>query len=161
MFVSCVCVMYRFHSLWLKHFTSPHNVAAAGFQPMDPASVRALACASKAPLGLVFETMVTNYLDEHRARTLVDTTPIAPNNRCSHTDGRGRCRKTVPGVAIVQWCATHQARRGILYPGDRLVCHWNFHDLMQNKCVMCGQNRHDGHVSIRHGYHCRACWPNM
>ena len=127
---------------------------------MDPASVRALACASKQPLGLVFKTMVDNYLEEHRSRTLLGTKPEAPNDRCIYKVTRGRCRKKVPGVAITQYCAKHQPGGGICFPGDGAVCRWNFHDLMQNKCRNCGQNARGGE-HYWGSYYCRVCRRNF
>ena len=107
---------------------------------MDPASIRAMACVSKEPLGRVFETILKNYLEEHRSRTLLNTSAEEPINRCIYPVTKGRCRKTVPGCAITQYCAKHQPVGGICYPGDKFVCHWNFLGIMQAKCLKCGQN---------------------
>ena len=98
---------------------------------MDPASMRALACVSKRPLGQAFDAIVENYIEEHRSATLLDTTPEPPMNRCIMKVGRGRCRKAVPEVAVVQYCWKHQPGGGICFPGDRAVCNWNYHGLLQ------------------------------
>ena len=94
---------------------------------MDPASMRALACAANRPLGQVFDVIVASYLEEHRSATLFDTTPEPPVNRCIMKDGRGRCRKPVTRVAVVQFCWKHQPGGGICFPGDSAVCHWYLH----------------------------------
>ena len=98
---------------------------------MDPVSMRALACAAKRPLGQVSDVIVSSYLEEHRSATLLVTTPEPPENRCTMKVGRGRCRKPVTRVALVQYCWKHQPGGGICFPGDSSVCHWNFHKLLQ------------------------------
>ena len=98
---------------------------------MDPASIRALACTAKRPLGQSFDAVVQNYLEGHRSATAVDTTIEPPANRCIAKDGRGRCRKTVSRVAVIQQCWKHQPLGHIVTPGDAVVCHWNFHNLCQ------------------------------
>ena len=101
---------------------------------MDPASARALTCTSKNQLGRVLEVMLQQYLDDHRGKTQLDTTIEAPAHRCIYPVTRGRCRKSVSSAAIVQKCWKHQPKGGILfYPGDRMVCHWSFHRLLQKK----------------------------
>eukprot|EP00973_Karenia_brevis_P066485 9242077-Karenia_brevis.AAC.1 len=60
---------------------------------MDPASARALVCASKRPLGHAGEALMREYLESHRTPSLLDTTPEEPETRCIERVGRGRCRK--------------------------------------------------------------------
>ena len=100
---------------------------------MDPASARALMCTAKRPLGQVLDAVVQSYLEEHRSATLLVATPVYPESRCTMPVGRGRCRKTVSRVAVVQYCWKHQPGGGICYPGDGAVRHWNFHKLMQTR----------------------------
>jgi hypothetical protein len=92
---------------------------------MDPASVRALLCAAKCPLGRAGEQLIQDYVEGHRSRTLVDTAPEAPVDRCITKVGRGRCRNKVSEAALAQRCWKHQPTRGILNPGDAQICHWN------------------------------------
>ena len=92
---------------------------------MDPASVRALLCAAKVPLGRAGEAAIQNYLEHHRSRTLVDTTPEPPTDRCISKVGRGRCSKKVSKGAVVQQCWKHQPGGGLCNPGDTNVCRWN------------------------------------
>ena len=99
---------------------------------MDPASMRALSCAANRPLGQVFDVIVGSYLEKHRNATLLDTTLEPPVDRCIMRVGRGRCRKAVSQVAVVQLCWKHQPGGGICHPGDSTVCRWNFHDLFQS-----------------------------
>ena len=99
---------------------------------MDPASMRVLRCAANRPLGQVFDVIVGSYLEKHRNATLLDTTLKPPVDRCTMGVGRGRCRKAVSQVAVVQLCWKHQPGGGICHPGDSTVCSWNFHDLFQS-----------------------------
>ena len=99
---------------------------------MDPASMRALSCAANRPLGQVFDVIVGTYLEKHRNATLLDTTLEPPVNRCIMKVGRGRCRKPVTRVAVVQFCWKHQPGGGLCFPEDSGVCHWNFHGLLQS-----------------------------
>ena len=102
---------------------------------MDPSSVRALACAAKRPLGQVSDVIVSDYLEEHRGATMLVTTPEPPENRCIMKVTRGRCRKQVTRVALVQYCWRHQPGGGIRFPRDSTVCHWNFHKVLQREVV--------------------------
>ncbi len=98
---------------------------------MDPASARAMACTAKRPLSRVFEVIKESYLEEHRSRSLLDMTPEPPYNRCIMAVTNGRCRKTVSGVALTQYCWKHQPGGGICCPGDSTVCSWNFNGVLQ------------------------------
>ena len=98
---------------------------------MDPSSARALACASKQPLGRVFDVVVQVYIEDHRSATVFVTTPEVPESRCIMPVTHGRCRKTVSRVAIVQYCWKHQPGGGLCYPGDGSVCHWKFRKIAQ------------------------------
>ena len=102
---------------------------------MDPASARAMACAAKCPLGRVFEVMKESYSEDHRSRSLLDTTLELPLNRCIMPVTNGRCRKTVSGVALTQYCWKHQPGGGLCYPGDSALCHWNFHGVLQTPAL--------------------------
>ena len=92
---------------------------------MDPASVRALLCAAKFPLGRAGEELIQHYVEGHRSCTMVDTSPEAPADRCIAKVGRGRCCNRVSKAALVQQCWKHQPGGGLLNPGDAKVCHWN------------------------------------
>ena len=99
-----------------------------------------MACTAKQPLSGVFEVMKTSYIEEHRSRSLLDMTPELPYNRCIMPVTNGRCRKTVSGVALTQYCWKHQPgdafRRPGRYnrvcnPGDSELCSWNYNELLQ------------------------------
>ena len=66
----------------------------------------------KCPLGELSELIVQAYIAEHREHTLVDTSLEEPTWRCIYEVGRGRCRKRVSSVALVQDCAKHQPKGG-------------------------------------------------
>ena len=110
---------------------------------MDPASARAMVCASKSPLGEVFEIMRLLYFQEHRIDVCLKRLytkfrngapavyePELPASRCiervgcgQQRVGRGRCRKTVSKVALTQYCWKHQ-KEGI-YSSDEKLCHYS------------------------------------
>ena len=118
---------------------------------MDPVSVRGLACAAKRPLGQVSDVIVSSYIEEHRSATLLVTTPEPPENRCTMKVGRGRCRKPVTRVALVQYCWKHQLGRGVCDPGDSVVCRWNFNKVTQKvRCEICNPVHGAGR--------CRCAW---
>ena len=100
---------------------------------MDPSSARALACVAKRPLGPAGDALVQDYLETHRAPSLLDTTLEEPETRCVERLGRGRCRKRVSGVALTQYCWKHQRLSGICYPGDKALCSWNSNKLFQRR----------------------------
>ena len=102
---------------------------------MDPASVRAMACTATTPLGLVFGVMKDGYQDEHRTRSLLDTTPELPIDRCVMPVTRGRCRRTVSSVALTQYCWRHQPGGGLCYPGDAALCRWTFTGVLQTPAL--------------------------
>ena len=115
-------------SLFQVQNCNPHLPRA-----MDPQSARALACTATGPLGEAGQLIIDNYLEGHRSRSLLDTDPEAPNNRCIFKVGRGRCRKRVSSVALVQHCAKHQRHCSICYPGDIMLAHWNARNLFQKE----------------------------
>jgi hypothetical protein len=90
-----------------------------------------MACTAKQPLSDVFEVMKTNYIEEHRSRSMLDMTPELPYNRCIMPVTNGRCRKIVSGVALTQYCWKHQPGGGICHPGDSVVCSWNYNGILQ------------------------------
>ena len=113
------------------HVLPPHSPVYT----MDPASMRPLACAANRPLGQVFDVIVESYLEEHRSATMLDTTLEPPVNRCVMKVGRGRCRKPVTRVAVVQFCWKHQPGGGICFPGDSKVCYWNRHGYFRESLI--------------------------
>ena len=104
---------------------------------MDPQSVRALACATANPLGEAGKILISTYISGHRSRSMLLTCLQAPEDRCVFRVGRGRCRKRVSSVALVQHCAKHQRRSCLCWPGDSTLTHWNYHRLFQHSDTAC------------------------
>ena len=82
---------------------------------MDSKSARALVCARLGPVG---EVVVNQYIADIRERTLKTKFKMAlfrmrPSSQCEHIGARGRCRKTVTKVAVVQRCGKHQFVQGV------------------------------------------------
>ena len=100
---------------------------------MDPQSARALACTAAGPFGEAGQILMHDYIEGHRSRTLLDTDLEAPDDRCVFKVGRGRCRKRVSSVALVQHCAKHQRRSCFAWPGDKILVHWNSHNVCQKE----------------------------
>ena len=90
---------------------------------MDPQSARRLACASHP--SDVKDIISKNYIEHHRAVSLLDTDMEQPNKRCCNKDLRGRCRKNISDVALTQYCWKHQKDDSFANPRDSILCHWN------------------------------------
>ena len=99
---------------------------------MDPASVRALRCTSKRPFGITTDVLITNYIEGHRSRTILDTDVEEPATRCIYPVTRGRCRKRVSDVALTQYCAKHQKCSSFCYPADKHLVWWNHRNIHQH-----------------------------
>ena len=98
---------------------------------MDPSSVRVLACSANQPFGHITNIVLNAFVDDHRSRSLLDTTLDLPANRCIEKIGRGRCRKIVSRVALTQYCWKHQRLDSFCHPCDKVLGHWNFNNLPQ------------------------------
>ena len=109
---------------------------------MDARSIRALLNTCKCPLGEAGNVVMQFYQSEtkEKAGQWIVLKRKAPNDRCDHRDGRGRCTKRVSSGAIQQFCGVHQQCGNNRLAGDNhanfITREWQFFLSLGRRCGM-------------------------